>query len=455
MKNTLNLEAVITLLEEKKYSVLRSEVSDMPAQDIAELLSELEASRAAIVFRLLSKSVAAETFVELDTDERRSLIDGLSDRELSDVLSELYIDDTVDIIEEMPAVVVKRILRNAAPEDRETINRILRYPKQSAGTVMTTEYVRLHADMTVRDALTHIRRVAIDSETIYTSYITDGENRLIGTLTAKQLMISDPDTPVSDIMERSVISSHTHDDREEVARKLDKYDLLAMPIVDSENRLVGIITVDDAIDVITEASEADFAKMAAITPTERPYLRTSPISIWRSRIPWLLILMVSATFSSTILSGFEAALPAVFVLFIPMLMDTGGNSGGQASVTVTRGISLGEIEFRDLPRVLAKELTVGVMCAVTLGAVAFAKVMLVDRLMMNNPSVTLTVALAVSTALALTVVVSKLIGSSLPILARKIGLDPAVMASPIITTIVDAVSLILYFLIAESILSVI
>lgn len=455
MENTISLEVVIEYLFEKRYAELRALTATTPPQDLAELLSELDRQSAVILFRLLSKEQAANTFVELDADDCRALIDGLGDRELSEIMSELYVDDAVDIIEEMPAGVVKRLLRSTSAADREAINLILRYPKQSAGSVMTTEYVRLLADMTVTDALAHIRRVAIDSETIYTCYITDGSRRLIGSITAKQLLISNPATRVGDIMKEEVIFAYTEEDREEVARRLDKYDLLAIPIVDREGRLVGIITVDDAIDVITEASEADFKKMAAITPTgEASYLKTNVFSIWRARIPWLLLLMVSATLSSTILSGFESALPAVLVLFVPMLMDTGGNSGGQASVTVTRGISLGEIEFVDLPRVLLKELTVGTMCALTLGAVAFMKVMLVDRFIMANSAVTVTVALAVALALAMAVIFAKLVGSALPILAKRVGFDPAVMASPLITTLVDALSLVLYFVIAKALLPV-
>ena len=455
MENTISLELVLECLVEKRYAELRALTATTPPQDLAELLSELDRQSAVILFRLLSKEQAANTFVELDADDCRALIDGLGDRELSEIMSEIYVDDAVDIIEEMPAGVVKRLLRSTTTADREAINLILRYPKHSAGSVMTTEYVRLLADMTVTDALAHIRRVAIDSETIYTCYITDGSRRLLGSITAKQLLISNPATRVGDIMKEEVIFAYTEEDREEVARRLDKYDLLAIPIVDREDRLVGIITVDDAIDVITEASEADFKKMAAITPTgEASYLKTRVFSIWRARIPWLLLLMVSATLSSTILSGFESALPAVLVLFVPMLMDTGGNSGGQASVTVTRGISLGEIEFADLPRVLLKELTVGIMCALTLGAVAFLKVMLVDRFIMANSAVTVTVALAVAISLAMAVIFAKLVGSALPILAKRVGFDPAVMASPLITTLVDALSLVLYFIIAKALLPV-
>ncbi|MBR4836393.1 MAG: magnesium transporter, partial [Clostridia bacterium] len=369
-------------------------------------------------------------------------------------LDELYIDDTVDIIEEMPANVVKRILKNSDSADREIINKILKYPKDSAGTVMTTEYVRFTGDMTVAEALLHIRRVAIDKETIYTCYITGKDKRLLGIVTAKDLLISDPDTALCEIMDENVIAVHTHDDKEEVAMKLDKYGFLAIPVVDSESRLVGIITVDDAIEVIIEESEEDFAKMAAIMPTETPYLKTDVFSIWKSRIPWLLILMLSSTISSAILSGFESALPAVLVLFIPMIMGTGGNSGGQSSVTVTRSISLAEIEFKDLFRVFFKELRVGAMCAATLGVATFLKVWLIDGLLLANPAVTITVSLTVALSLSLTIILAKIIGAVLPIMAKKIGLDPAVMASPLITTLVDAISLIVYFFVAQNILSI-
>ena len=447
----LTPELFSSLAEEKRYARIKELAEDMPAPDLAELFYEIPDNKHALLFRLLSKEHAAETFVEMDAPDRRRLVDSFSDRELSEILAELYVDDTVDIIEEMPAVVVKRILRNTSGEDRAAINRILNYPKDSAGSVMTTEYVRFSASMTVGAALEHIRRVAIDKETIYTSYVTDRNRRLIGIITAKQLLISDPETLLSDIMDEGVISVHTHDDREEVARLLDRYGFLAMPVTDSEERLVGIITVDDAMEVIKEESEADFAVMAAITPVETPYLKTSIFSIWKSRIPWLLLLMVTATISGTILSHFEAALPAVLVIFVPMLMGTSGNSGGQSSVTVTRGISLGEVEFKDIIRVLTKEIGVGLMCGVSLAVVTFGKVMLIDGLLLGNPEVTATVAMIVSFALAVSVLVAKIIGAALPILAHKIGFDPAVMASPIITTLVDALALLLYFAIAKTV----
>ena len=442
------------LLDEKKFYELKRVLAEMPAPDIAELFYEIDEKRHPLLFRLLSKELAAETFVEMDPDHQEGLIQHFTDAELAEILDELYIDDTVDIIEEMPANVVKRILKNSDSADREIINKILKYPKDSAGTVMTTEYVRFTGDMTVAEALLHIRRVAIDKETIYTCYITGKDKRLLGIVTAKDLLISDPDTALCEIMDENVIAVHTHDDKEEVAMKLDKYGFLAIPVVDSESRLVGIITVDDALEVIIEESEEDFAKMAAIMPTETPYLKTNVFSIWKSRIPWLLILMLSSTISSAILSGFESALPAVLVLFIPMIMGTGGNSGGQSSVTVTRSISLAEIEFKDLFRVFFKELRVGAMCAATLGVATFLKVWLIDGLLLANPAVTITVSITVALSLSLTIILAKIIGAVLPIMAKKIGLDPAVMASPLITTLVDAISLIVYFFVAQNILTI-
>ncbi len=442
----------LELLENKEYRKLKGMLADIPAPDIAALIEELDRGKQAILFRLLPKEEAAKVFVEMSSDDQKDLIEGFSDNELSEILEELYIDDTVDIIEEMPAGIVRRIIAGSSKEDRVVINRLLNYPKDSAGTVMTTEFVRFKGEMTVEDALTHIRRVAIDKETIYTAYVIDKDKRLVGSVTAKDLLISDLDTPLTEIMDDSVIAVNTSLDKEQVANLLDKYGLLAIPVVDNDYRIVGIITVDDAIDVIKEESEEDFAKMAAVVPTEEPYLKTSVISIWKSRIPWLLFLMISGTFTSMILTGFESVLPSVLILFVPMLMGTGGNSGGQASVTVTRGISLSEIKFSDTLRVLVKELCVGVLCGISLGAVAFGKVLLIDRLLMQNPEVTVTVAMAVALAIVATVLVSKLIGSVLPILAARVGFDPAVMASPLITTIVDAISLVVYYFVALTIM---
>jgi len=448
------LALVLELIENKEYRRLKAIGEVIPAPDIAEIFGELKKGEQAVLFRLLSKEVAAEVFVELDSDTQEHLIGSFTDTELSEVLSELYIDDLVDVIEEMPAVVVKRILRSSEAADRAVINQILKYPKQSAGSVMTTEYVRFIEGIDVAAALLHIRRVAIDKETIYTCYVTDKDRHLTGVVTARELLISDPETPLTDFMERNVLYAHTHDDRQEVALTLNKYGLLALPVVDSEDRLVGIITLDDALDVLKEESEADFAKMAAITPSEKPYLKTSVVSLFLSRVPWLLLLMLSSTISSAILSGFEAALPAVLVLFVPMIMGTGGNSGGQSSVTVTRSISLSEVTFSDTHRVFWKELRVGILCAISLGVVTFAKVMLIDKLLLGYTDVSVTVAVAVALSLAMTIIVSKMIGATLPLLAKKIGLDPAVMASPLITTLVDAVSLVVYFFVARSVIGI-
>ena len=440
---------LLSLISEKRYSEIREIAAELPPPDLAEIIEAAPKDARLILFRFLSKEIAAETFVEMSPSLQRELTLDFKDSELSGLLSEMYLDDMADMIEEMPAVVVKRILRQTSPEDRAAVNQLLKYPKSSAGSVMTVEYVRFRENMTVAAALKHIKEVAIDKETIYTCYVTDKDRHLIGVVTVKDLLLADESTLLSDIMDENVISVHTSDEREDVALLLDKYGFLAMPVVDSEERLVGIITVDDAIDVMAEETEEDFAMMAAITPTETPYLRTSVFSIWLARIPWLLLLMITATFSSAILSGFEAALPAVLILFVPMLMGTSGNSGGQSSVTITRGISLKEISFGDLGRVMLKEITVGVMCGLTLGVCTFLKVLVVDRLITGNAEVTAMVALSVALAMTISVIVAKLIGAALPILTKKIGLDPAVMASPIITTLVDAIALLLYFATAK------
>ena len=451
-----NVDAVLEMMEAKQFSQLRELLSEFPAADLAELFLDIPDEKDPLLFRILPKEIAADVFVEMDTDAQERLLYSFSDRELGEVLSELYMDDTVDIIEEMPANVVARILRLATPEARKQINELLKYPEDSAGSVMTTEFVRLRKDMTVEDAFLAIRRVAIDKETVYTCYVTDEARHLEGVITVKKLLLSEPDALLSEIMEENVVSLETHTDREEVALAFNKYGFLALPVVDAENRLVGIITMDDALDVMHEEAEEDFAVMAAVTPTEDPYLRTGVFRIFASRIPWLLILMLSATFTGMIISGFESALAACVALtaFIPMLMGTGGNSGSQSSTTVIRGISLGEIEFKDTLRVLFKELRVSILCGVCLAIATFAKVMLVDAYMMGNPQVTPTVALVVSLTLLVTVIAAKLIGCLLPIIAKKVHLDPAVMASPFITTLVDAVSLLVYFAIARTFLGI-
>ena len=441
-----------TLLEGKRYQSVKDILVTMDPADIAAVFDGVGAEKLPLLFRLLPKELAAETFVEMDTESQELLIRGFSDSELKEVIDELYVDDAADIVEEMPANVVKRILAQADPTMRREINEILRYPENSAGSIMTTEYVSLRPDMTVRDAISHIRRTGVDKETIYTCYVT-AERRLLGLVTVKDLLLEpDDDKPVSRVMDANVASVHTHDDREQVARVLSKYDLLALPVVDGEQRMVGIVTFDDAIDVIEEETTEDIEIMAGMTPSDKTYLRSNALDLFRHRIPWLLLLMVSATFTGMIITGFESALAAQVVLtaFIPMLMDTGGNSGSQSSVTVIRAISLGELEFADLPRVIGKEVLTAGLCGTVLAAACFGKIMLVDRLLLGNADVTALVAAAVCITMALTVVIAKMIGCSLPMLAKKLGFDPAVMASPFITTIVDAVSLLVYFGIANA-----
>ena len=451
-ENRLSPEVVEEMVTSKRYSALRDILQEMNPADIAEFLEDVRTEHLPILYRILPKGLAAEVFVELDSDLQRTLISAFSDYELRQTLDELYLDDTVDLIEEMPANVVNRILRNSTPEARKTINELLKYPDDSAGSIMTTEYVGLKQDMTVDEAFDLIRRVAIDKETIYTCYVISPNRKLIGIITAKTLMISPRDAKVGDIMEQNVISVYTHTDKEEVGMMFSKYSFLALPVVDTEGRMVGIITVDDAIEVIHEEADEDFAVMAAITPSETTYLKTSVFSIFKSRIPWLLILMLSATLTGIIISGFEEGLSACVVLtaFIPMLMGTGGNSGSQSSVTVIRGLSLDEIEFRDIARVVWKEARVSVLCAIVLMVVSYVKIFLVDYLLMHTltPDEALIVPLVVCLTLGVTVITAKLIGCILPILAKKIGFDPAVMASPFITTLVDAVSLMCYFGIA-------
>ena len=451
---TILTSTIEALIESKKYSTLKDIFVTMQPMDIALTLSELEESKLPLMFRLLPKELAAETFIEMDPEEQELLIRGFSDAELKEVVDELYVDDAVDLIEEMPANVVKRILRSADPEMRRTINELLNYPEDSAGSIMTTEYVSLRPEMTAEEAIKRIRRGAVDKETIYTCYVTDKNRKLIGYVTLKSLILAEDDTYITDIMGTDTISVTTTDDQEEVANTFQKYDLSALPVVDKESRLVGIVTVDDAIDVMEEEATEDIEKMAAITPTDKPYLKLTPFEIWKSRIPWLMLLMVSATFTGIIISSFESALAKWVALtaFIPMLMDTGGNTGSQASVTVIRALSVGDLEFSDFFRVIWKELRVAVLCAISLAVVNFVKIQLVDVLLMGNAAISVTVNLVVCITLAFTIICAKLVGCSLPLLAKKLGFDPAVMASPFITTIVDALSLLIYFQVASVLL---
>ena len=442
------------LQSEKKYKTLRDVLSTMNPADIAAVFEDLEEERLPVLFRLLPKELAADTFVEMEPEAQELLIRGFSDSELKEVLDELYLDDAVDLVEEMPANVVKRILRQADPDMRTSINELLRYPEDSAGSIMTTEFVSLRPQQTVEEAFRRIRRTGVDKETIYTCYVTDNANHLIGIVTVRELLLSDYDDSIGTIMTPNVISVNTHDDQEEAARMCSRYAFLALPVVDGENRLVGIVTFDDAMDVIEEETTEDMEIMAAITPSDKSYMRSGVLQIWKQRIPWLLLLMISATFTGIIITNFENALAAQVALvgFIPMLMDTGGNSGSQSSVTIIRGLSLEEIEFSDLLLVLWKEIRVAVLCGVCLALACYAKIMVIDRIMMGNDAVTPTIALIVCLTLIVTVLMAKTVGCTLPILAKKIGFDPAVMASPFITTIVDALSLMVYFGIATALL---
>lgn len=443
-------EELLSLLLQKKYHQLKEQLAHMEPADIAISFGDLPENYHPLLFRLLPKELAAEVFVELDSDMQEKLITGFSDSELKEVVDELYVDDAVDIIEEMPANVVKRILRHADPVMRKDINQMLRYPADSAGSIMTTEFVDLKKDMTVADAFTHIRRTGMDKETIYTCYVIDKNRILEGLVSVKDLLLSDYSCLIEDIMETDIIYINTMEDQEEAARRFDKYDFLAMPVVDNERRLVGIITVDDAIDVIQEEATEDIEKMAAITPSDKPYLKTGVLETYRQRIPWLLLLMISATFTGSIIQHYEDAFLAYSVLnaFVPMLMDTGGNSGSQSSVTIIRGLSLGDIRFRDIFRIVFKEMRVAVVCGVTLAAANFVKLLFLDR-------VGLSIAAVVCSTLVCTVIFAMVVGCSLPVLAKKLGLDPAVMASPFITTIVDAASLIIYFKFATAILHIV
>ena len=449
-------KALLRMLEEKKYLPLREMLSTMNPSDVAGLFADLEDERIPLAFRLLPKELAAETFVEMEPEAQELLIQGFSDNELKEILAELYVDDAADLVEEMPANVVKRILKQADPEMRKSINQILRYPENSAGSLMTTEYVALRPQMTVEEAILRIRRQGVDKETIYTCYVTEGR-KLIGLVTVKDLLLADDDeTQVRDIMLTNLISVTTHTDQEEVVRMFDKYHFLALPVVDGENRLVGIVTFDDAMDVMVDEATEDMEIMGGMLPSEKTYMRSSVFELFKNRIPWLMLLMVSATFTGLIITAFEGALAAQVALtaFIPMLMGTGGNSGSQSSVTVIRALSLGELEFSDIGRVIWKELRTAILCGIALALVCFAKIWLIDRMLMGNEDITLLINAVVCLTLAVTVVCAKFVGCILPMAAKALHLDPAVMASPFISTIVDALSLLVYFLFANALLGV-
>lgn len=442
------LEEISELLENREFYKLRSMLSEYEAADIATFFELIPLDAIGLVFRLLPKETAAEVFVELDSDKQQTLIGAFSDAELEEVLDELFVDDTVDIIEEMPANVVKRIIDRTEPEKRSQINKILNYPKNSAGSLMTTEFVELKTHMTCDDVYKNIKRSGVKKETIYDCYVTDAGRRLIGVLSVKDLLLcEDEDTTVEALMQTEPIAAGVLDDEEVVASTLKKYGFMALPVVDNENRLVGIITYDDAMDVLEESSSEDMEMMAAITPTDKPYLKNTVWETWKKRIPWLLILMLSSTFTSKILQHFEDALVqcAALTAFIPMLMGTGGNAGGQVSVTVIRGLSLGEIKMSDALRIVWKELRVALLAGGTLAVVNFAKMLAFDN-------VTTLVAAVVSITVFAVVILAKLVGGLMPILAKRLGCDPAVMANPFITTIVDVMSLLVYFGMAKLLL---
>ena len=441
------LDEIREMIREKRYADLRDMFLPMESADIAQILEEAGPEVMPLLYRLLPKETAAEVFVELESESQEMLINGFSNTELKEVLDELYLDDAVDIVEEMPASVVIRILDKATPEMRKSINEILKYPEDSAGSIMNMEFLSLKKDMTVADAFKRIRRIGGELETINILYVTDPTRHLLGVLSVRDLLLAEEDDLIQDIMDPNVVSVNTMDDKEDVAQALSKYDFLAMPVVDKEQRLVGIVTVDDAMDVIEEETTEDFEKMAAMLPSDKPYLKSGIFATWRARLPWLMVLMLSATFTGMILNHYESALAACLVLnsYIPMLSGTGGNSGTQASVAVIRALSLDEVDFSDIFQVLWKELRVSLLCGVCLAGANFVKMQLVDRLLLGNAAVTPMVCLVVCLTILFVVVFAKCVGCSLPILAEKIGLDPAVMASPFISTIVDATSLLIYF----------
>ena len=449
-------DELFSKLENKQYRSLKLTLCDMNEHDIAAFLEELDPSQLAMVFRMLSKEQAAEVFANLEVQEQECIINSVTDAELGSIIEELYVDDAVDMMEELPANVVKRVMRTATPETRNLINQFLKYPENSAGSIMTAEFVDLKKYMNVRESIARIRRIGEDKETIYTCFVTSADRKLEGIVSVKDLLLSDDEASIEDIMDTRVICAKTTDDQEEVSALISDYDMLVVPIVDKENRLVGIVTVDDVIDVLEQEATEDIEKIAAIRPSDRPYMRSSVWELWKNRIPWLLLLMISATFTGMIITSFESALAAQVALtaFIPMLMDTGGNTGSQASVTIIRALSLGDVEFRDILRVIWKEFRVALLCGIVLAVVSFGKILLVDRMLLGNDSITVFVAMTVTLTLVITVLCAKFVGCTLPMLAQRLGFDPAVMASPLITTIVDAVALLVYFAVAKLLLGV-
>jgi len=443
MEKIKDFDLVKELLETKQYTTLRQKIAEMNGADIATVMEELDQGDMLKILRILPKNLAADVFSYMEVESQQFIITSLSEKDAAGIINNLMADDAADLLEEMPANVVKKLLANANPETRRDINDLLQYPEDSAGSIMTVEYVDLKETLSVEQAIARIRKVGVDSETINICYVLDQQRTLVGTVALRYLLLSAPDAVIGDIMNENIISLHTMMDQEEVARQFKKYDFTSMPVVDNEDRLVGIITVDDVVDILEEETTEDIEKMAAIVPSDKPYMKTGVIESWKKRIPWLMLLMISAAFTGRIISSFEDALSKYVVLtaFIPMLMDTGGNAGGQASAVIIRGLSLDEIQFGDWFKVVWKEIRTAVLCGLTLAGCNIVKMLAFDK-------VSIRVALVVSVTLFLAVIVAKVVGSTLPMIAKKIGMDPAVMASPFITTIVDAISLLIYFRIA-------
>ena len=449
-------DELMQLLDSRNVKELQRRMEEMNEYDVAQFLTELEDNRMPMVFRLLSKDTAADVFANFDTPEQERIINAITDSELAGIVEDLYVDDAVDMLEELPANVVKRIMRSARPQTRNLINQYMHFPENSAGSIMTSEYVDLKKYMSVKDSIARIRRIGEDKETIYVCFVISSTRKLEGIVTVKDLLLSDDDTVIEDLMDRNVIFATTTEDQESVSEKFSDYDLMAMPVVDTEGRLVGIVTVDDVIDVMEQEATEDIQLMAGMTPSDKPYSRTGPLEIWKNRIPWLMFLMLSATFTSMILTSFEARLSVIagLIPFIPMLMGTGGNSGGQSATAVIRALSLGEIEPSDTLSVMWKEWRTSVLCGLSLAVVNFGKMLLLDGLLLGNSNITVAVAATVSLSIVFIVMFAKLVGSLLPIGAEKIGLDPAVMANPLITTLTDTVSLLIYIFIAKLILHI-
>ena len=447
MQENFNMEELMDLLLTRQFRKLKDILTEMNEVDIATFIEELDSEKTVVVFRMLPKELASDVFACLEVDKQEHIINSITDYELSAIVNDLFVDDAVDMLEELPANVVKRVLKNSTPDTRKLINQFLKYPEGSAGSIMTAEYVGLKKRMTVEEAFAYIRRHGVDKETIYTCYVMDAKRALEGVVTVKDLLMHPYEEVIGNIMDSHVIKAVTTDDQEEVAESFRKYDLLSLPVVDHENRLVGIVTVDDAVDVMEQEATEDFEKMAAMAPSEKPYLKTGVFSLAKNRLAWLLILMISSMITGSILAKYEAAFAVIplLVTFIPMLTDTGGNAGSQSSTLVIRGLAVNEITLRDFPRVLWKELRVSLLVGVVLSAVNFV------RLILTYPGSEM-VALTVALTMLCTVIVAKTIGGVLPLIAKACRMDPAIMASPLITTIVDAVSLVIYFAVAHRLL---